>query len=76
VLNKLVDMALTLYLIFQPHILSTEFHTFLADAGFFRAVPSVGSTNVVVLAFAAILIFATLADAISSIVKTVKAHAR
>lgn len=76
VLKKLVDMALTLYLIFQPHILSTEFHSFLADAGFFRAVPSVGGTNVVVLAFAAILIFATLADAISSIVKTVKAHAR
>ena len=74
VLKKLVDMALTLYLIHQPHILSAEFHSFLADVGFFRAVPSVGGTSVIVLAFTAILIIATLADVVSKIVKTVKAH--
>ena len=76
VLKKLVDMALTLYLIYQPHILSTDFHSFLADAGFFRALPSVGSTNVIILAFSVILIIATLADVITTVAKTVKAHVR
>ena len=76
VLNKLIDMALTLYLIHRPNILSAEFHSFLADAGFFRALPSVGGTNVIVLAFSTILIIATLADVISTITKTVKAHVR
>ncbi len=76
VVKKLVDMALTLYLIYQPQILSDEFHGFLTHVGFFQAVPSVGGTNVIVLAFSTILVIATLADVISTITKTVKAHTR
>jgi hypothetical protein len=76
VVKKLVDMALTLYLINQPNILSTEFHSFLAETGVLQVLPSVNGTNVIVLAFCVLLIIGTLADVITTITKTVKAHAR
>ena len=76
VVKKLVDMALTLYLINQPNILSAEFHSFLAETGALRVLPSVNGTNVIVLAFCVLLIIGTLADVITTITKTVKAHVK
>ena len=76
VAKKLVDMALTLYLINRPNILSAEFHSFLAETGVLQVLPSVNGTNVIVLAFCVVLIIGTVADVVQTITKTVKAHVR
>ncbi len=76
VVKKLVDMALTLYLINQPNILSTEFHGFLADTGVLQALPNVNGTNVLVIAFSVLIIIGAIAETIKTIKLTVQAHVK
>jgi len=76
VVKKLVDMALTLYLINQPNILSTEFHGFLADTGVLQALPNVNGTNVLVIAFSVLIIIGAIAETVKTIKLTVQAHVK
>ena len=76
VTKKLVDMAVTLYLINQPNMLNAEFRGFLNDVGVFQALPNVNGTNVLVIAFCVLIIIGTVAETIKTIKKTVEAHTK
>lgn len=79
VTKKLVDMAITLYLINQPNILSTEFQNFLVNsevAEVFQVIPHVNGTNVIILAFCVLTIFGAVTESVKAIKNTVQAHVK
>ena len=76
VIKKLVDMSLTLYLINQPNILSTEFHSFLVQTHVTDVLPSVNGTNVLVIAFCVLVIIGAIGDVVKTIKLTVQAHVK
>lgn len=76
VIKKLVDMSLTLYLVSQPNILSTEFHNFLEQTHVTGIFPSINGTNVLLIGFCIILIIGVISDVVKTIKLTVQAHVK
>jgi hypothetical protein len=76
VTKKLVDMAITLYLINQPNILSAEFRGFLTDAGLLQVLPNINGTNVLIIVFSMLIILGAIAETIKTIKLTVQAHVK
>ena len=76
VVKKLVDMAMTLFLINQPNILSAEFHNFLVQTEVMKALPIVGGKNVLVIVFSVLIIFGAVAETIKTVKLTVQAHVK
>ena len=74
--KKLIDMALTLYLLNQPHIFSTEFHSFLAKTEVMEAIPSVSGKSVIILALCVLIIFGAVAETVKTVKLTVQAHVK
>jgi hypothetical protein len=74
VTKRLIDMAITLYLINQPNILSAEFQGFLTQTGVTQVIPNVNGTNVLVIAFCVLTIIGTIAETVKAIKLTVQAH--
>ena len=74
VIKQLVDMAMTLYVVNQPNILTQEFRGFLTQTGVYEALhvlPSVNGTNVLVVLFCMLIIFGAISESIKAIKKTV-----
>ena len=76
VVKSLVDMAFTLYLVNRPNILSVEFLGFLEQTGVTQVLPSINGTNVLVIALSVLVIIGAISETVSTIKKTVKAHAK
>jgi len=79
VAKSLISMVLTIYLVNQPNILSTEFHSFLVQsevADVFSILPHVNGTNVLVIAFCVLIIIGTVSESIKAIKNTVQAHVK
>ena len=79
VAKALIDMAITLYIVNQPNILSTEFHNFLTNSEVsevFQTITHVNGTNVVVVVFCVLVIFGAVSESIKAIRKTVQAHVK
>ncbi len=76
VIKKLIDMALTLYLVNQPNILSAEFHRFLVETHVTDVLPSINGTNVLVIAFSVLVVIGAVSETVTTIKKTVQAHVK
>jgi hypothetical protein len=72
VVKQLVGMAISLYMLNQPQILSAEFRGFLDNAGVTNLVPTVNGTSVIVLALSVLIIIGSIAESIKAVVNTVK----
>ena len=75
VVKKLVEMALTLYVVNQPNILSTEFRNFLVQSDVnevIQVLPHINGTNVIIIAFSVLVIFGAVAESIKAIKNTVQ----
>jgi hypothetical protein len=72
VLKTLVGMAMALYLLNQPNILSPDFHAFLSSAGVLGALPVVNGRNILILLLMVFIVIGSVADTIQTVVKTVK----
>lgn len=75
VVKKLVEMAITLYVVNQPNILSAEFHNFLMQSEVQEALqvfPNINGTNVLIIAFCVLIIIGAVAESIKAIKNTVQ----
>ena len=75
VIKQLIDMAMTLYVVNQPNILSAEFRSFLMQTEVnevLHILPSVNGTNALVIAFCVLVIIGAIAESIKAIQKTVR----
>jgi len=79
VAKALIDMAITLYIVNQPNILSTEFHNFLVNSevsDVFQMITHVNGTNVVVVVFCVLIIIGAISESVKAIKNTVQAHVK
>lgn len=79
VAKALIDMAITLYVVNQPNILSAEFHNFLVKSevsDVFQMITHVNGTNVVVVVFCVLIIIGAISESVKAIKNTVQAHVK
>ena len=79
VAKALIDMAITLYLVNQPNILSAEFHNFLTNSevsDVFQMITHVNGTNVVVVVFCVLVVIGAISESVKAIKNTVQAHVK
>ena len=79
VAKALVDMAMTLYIVNQPNILSEEFHNFLVTSEVseaFQVIPHLNGTNVIIVVFCILIIFGAVSESVKAIKNTVRAHVK
>ena len=79
VAKSLINMALTLYIVNQPNILSTEFHNFLVQSEVsevFQMIPHVNGTNVLIIAFCVLVIIGAVSESVKAIKNTVQAQVK
>ena len=79
VAKALIDMAMTLYIVNQPNILSAEFHNFLVTtevSEVLQMIPHVNGTNVVIIAFCVLIIFGAVSESVKAIKNTVRAQVK
>ena len=75
VVKKLVEMAITLYVVNQPNILSAEFRNFLMQSEVheaFQVFPIVNGTNVLVIGFCVIVIIGAITESVKAIKNTIQ----
>ena len=72
VLKTLVGMAMSLYLLNQPNILSPEFHAFLSNVDVLSALPMVNGKNILIVLLMVFIVIGAVADTIKTVVTTVK----
>lgn len=72
VAKQLVGMAIALYMLNQPQILSAEFRGFLDNAGVTNLVPMVNGTSVIIILLSVFIIIGSIAESIKAVVNTVK----
>ena len=76
VVKKLIDMAITLYMVNQPDILSTEFYNFLVQTHVTDVLPNINGKNVLVIALCVLVIIGAVAETVKTIKLTVQAHVK
>ena len=79
VAKALIDMAITLYVVNQPNILSTEFHNFLVNSELsevFHMITRVNGVNVVFVVFCALVILGAVSESVKAIKNTVRAQVK
>ena len=72
VLKSLISMAMSLYLLNQPNMFSTEFHQFWNDLGVLQALPTVNGRNVLIVLLMVLIVIGTISECIKTVVMTVK----
>jgi hypothetical protein len=72
VAKALASMAMSLYLLNQPNMFSTEFHNFWSDLGVLQSLPQVNGKNVLVFLLMMFIVIGTVAECIKTVTKTVK----
>ena len=74
--KKVVDMAMALYLLNQPDIISAEFSNFLSSVGLSDIFPFANGGQFFIIFFTVILIIGTVSESIKAIKNTVQAHVK
>ena len=76
VIKKIVDMSMTLYLLNQPDILSTEFAGFLSSVGLSNIFPFANNGQFFIILISVLVVIGTISDSIKAIKNTVQAHVK
>ena len=79
VAKALIDMAITLFVVNQPNILSAEFHSFLVTSEVsevLQMIPHVNGVNVVIIVFCVLIIFGAVSESVKAIRNTVRAQVK
>ena len=72
VAKSLAGMAMSLYLLNQPNMFTTEFHQFWSDLGVLQAMPLVNGRNVLLVLLMVLIVIGTVAECIKTVTMTVK----
>lgn len=72
VAKSLAGMAMSLYLLNQPNMFTTEFHQFWSDLGVLQTLPQVNGRNVFLVLFMVLIVIGTVAECIKTVTMTVK----
>lgn len=72
VVNSLVSMAMSLYLINRPNMFSAEFLNFLSNAGVLNLIPQVNGKSVLVIVLSVLVVIGTVTECITAVKKTVQ----
>jgi len=76
VIKELVDMAMSLFLLNQPNIISPEFSGFLAEVGLSDLFPFANNGKFFVILLSVLIIIGTVSEIIKAIKLTVQAHVK
>lgn len=76
VVKKLVDMAMSLFLLNQPNIISPEFSGFLAEAGLSDIFPFANNGHLLIILLSVLIIIGAVSETVKAIKLTVQAHVK
>lgn len=72
VAKQLIGMALSLYMLNQPHILSDEFVAFLNSTGVTNIFPAVNGTSIFVVVLSVLIIIGSVSESVKAVKNTVQ----
>ncbi|MPM56068.1 hypothetical protein SDC9_102867 [bioreactor metagenome] len=72
VAKSLAGMAMSLYLLNQPNMFTTEFHQFWSDLGVLQAMPLVNGRNALLVLLMVLIVIGTVTECIKTVTLTVK----
>ncbi|MCE5188736.1 MAG: hypothetical protein LLF75_06100 [Eubacteriales bacterium] len=72
VAKSLVSMAMSLYLLNQPNMFSSEFLTFLSNVGVLQALPQVNGKNVLLVVLMVLIVIGTISECVKTVTMTIK----
>ena len=76
VVKKIVDMSMTLFLLNQPDIISTEFAGFLSSVGLSNIFPFANGGQFFLILISVLVVIGTISDSIKAIKNTVQAYVK
>lgn len=76
VVKKIVDMSMTLFLLNQPDIISTEFAGFLSSVGLSDIFPFANGGQFFLILISVLVVIGTISDSIKAIKNTVQAYVK
>lgn len=76
VAKSLIGMAMSLYLINQPDMLSTEFTGFLSSVGLSNIFPFANGGHLMILVLSVLIVIGSVSESIKAIKNTVQAHVK
>ncbi len=72
VARSLIGMAISLFLLNQPNILSAEFSEFLNNSGVTGLLPNVNGTNALIIVLSVLIIIGSISESIKAVKNTIQ----